>query len=123
MRRLTARRGLPDERLVDAYAIARVLTNSRADLTPRPDRTNELAICSGTQRDPSLNKELFGTGTSNVVEGSIEATSATSGTPLLMRLAIRSDSGVGGEAIIPPSFRLRILSRECLPRSPPAAPG
>ena len=63
----TVGRGLPDERLVAAFAIARVLTNRRADLPPRPDRTNELAICSGTQRDPSLNKELFGTGTSNVV--------------------------------------------------------
>src|SRR5437016_13126276 len=119
----TVGRGLPDERLVAAFAIARVLTNRRADLPPRPDRTNELAICSGTQRDPSLNKELFGTGTSNVVGGSIEATSATSGTPLLMRLAIRSDSGVGGEPIIRPSLRMSIMSRDWLPRSPPPSRG
>src|SRR5256712_869079 len=119
----TVGRGLPDERLVAAFAIARVLTNRRADLPPRPDGTNELAICSGTQRDPSLNKELFGTGTSNVVGGSIGATSATSGTPLLMRLAIRSDSGVGGEPIIRPSLRMRIMLRDWLPRSPPPSRG
>src|SRR5437879_7767570 len=107
----TVGRGLPDERLVAAFAIARVLTNRRADLPPRPDRTNELAICSGTQRDPSLNKELCGTGTSNVVGGSIEATSTTSGTPLWVRLASRSDSGVGGGAIISACVSERISSR------------
>src|SRR5207244_11924026 len=55
--------------------------------------------------------------------GRMEATSATSGTPLLMRLAIRSDSGVGGEPIIRPSLRMRIMSRDWLPRCPPPSRG
>src|SRR5439155_22011169 len=116
-------RGLPDERLVAAFAIALVLHNRRADRSPGTDRTNELAICSGTQRDPSLNKELFGTGTSKVVGRNSEAMSARSGTPLLMRLTIRSASGAGGEPIIRPSLRMRIISRDWSPRSPPPSRG
>src|SRR5207245_10204669 len=108
----TVGRGLPDERLVAAFAIARVLTNRRADLPPRPDRTHELPICSGTQRDPSLNKELFGTGTSTHVGGSIDATSATPRTQLLLTLALSSDTAVGGAPLIPISLKIRHMHHD-----------
>src|SRR5207247_242864 len=106
--------------LVAALGIASVRTSRRAALPPRPTWTIELAIWSGTERDPAFQRVLLGTGTSTALGRRKEITGSHTAALVARKLAIVLVNGMGGDPITRPSFRARIRSRDCWPVAPPS---
>src|SRR2546422_10999768 len=106
--------------LVAALGMASVRINSWDALRPSPTRVIELASWSGTQREPFCHKALLGTGTSTAAGLRNDARGPGRDTLCLIRLAIASQTGTGGEPINRPFLRASITSRDCCPIASPS---
>src|SRR2546427_12116059 len=109
--------------LVAALGMASVRISSWQPLRPSPTRVIELASWSGPQREPFCHKALLGTGTSTAAGLRNDARGPGRDTLCLIRLAIASQTGTGGEPINRPFLSASATAGDFCPLLSPSREG